>query len=187
MTLENLSVSSQISTSICTVVVNSFEGCYSCLHGARLSFTCKSDADSTDALITCPSTTLAARCDPNGHANTAHVSLQAAAINEECEVTCDGGKTMFRLSGTLHFVRGEVNNAADTAVHVQHVNEGLSLSAFSITNLPGFDIFNSLFSLSLFYSLAIGIALIFAVFITLYSYYQCYAKRALKFLYGKSV
>ncbi len=113
--------------SLCTIKPVEFQGCYSCLVGAVLKFTCISDKGEQLAHVSCGiagKAKFSTLCSENTVSGTASLAFTKADINETCHVSCPGGTTKFAVMGTLTFVEKErLGSITDISHGKAHTDE----------------------------------------------------------------
>ena len=132
VTSQNVSLFYVYGPSTCQVTPISFKGCYSCVPGAKLKYSCKTDkGKNLLALVECgKDTNFNAICSETSHVDEVSINFQRADIEEPCTVSCGGPKTTFVLKGTLVFIEKEmVVNITD--VHHGHKGKAEWSNPFS--------------------------------------------------------
>ena len=145
----------------CYIKVNeNLTGCYSCLGGAKLSYTCKTDKGSALAYVQCSeeNTKFATDCKESGFHSTTTLTFTKAQVQEKCTVTCPGGKTSFYVSGNLKFINkkkiGELAGISYNDISPNEINMQWASSVL--------DWFKSNWD-TLLLSIIIGIAIILVI------------------------
>ena len=104
VTVKDLKLAQIIDAAVCYVKVHKANGCYSCLGGAKVEYTCLTNKGSALAHIRCGQGKFSANCDANGMKQTAILAFDHAKVKEECLVHCPGGPTTFVLEAELMFI-----------------------------------------------------------------------------------
>uniref|UniRef100_A0A914MG20 Integrase catalytic domain-containing protein n=1 Tax=Meloidogyne incognita TaxID=6306 RepID=A0A914MG20_MELIC len=103
--MENFQLITQITESACKVIPKEIRGCYKCLKGVQVDFTCTTDLGNALAYISCADgINFISRCSENGTAGTAAFTYDRSRIDTSCTVKCPGGESNFHLKGELIFI-----------------------------------------------------------------------------------
>ncbi|MCP3664056.1 MAG: hypothetical protein GY696_16450 [Gammaproteobacteria bacterium] len=102
--IDNLLLVSLSEKSVCQITPYEIKGCYSCLTGAKLQYSCKTDYGDTLAHITCGAAAFSTRCTVDGFRDTVTMMFQKVRIQETCTVICSGGSSKFNINATLAFI-----------------------------------------------------------------------------------
>ncbi len=134
VSLEGLKISTKVDKNRCSITPKGFSGCYSCITGARLEFTCKTNFGRTVAQVMCGDTGFVSTCTAEGHKDTKVLSFKSANVKEKCVVTCPAGTTTFDLEGTLVFIDkqrlGQISNIISVGKEKNDPGFGLDFSFF---------------------------------------------------------
>ena len=90
-------VQTQIDQALCKVSPTSLSGCYSCIAGATLEFSCTTDYGEALAHIDCGPVKFSAHCTSVPKNQRTTLVFQKPEQNLECDVLCPGGSTTFPL------------------------------------------------------------------------------------------
>ncbi len=102
LSLHHFKLRSQVDKSSCKFKLVNFTGCYNCLTGAKLHYTCVTDFGETIAHIHCnKEKKFSAVCRETEGISNATIAWKEAEVNTECRVICPGGESSFKLKGTL--------------------------------------------------------------------------------------
>jgi hypothetical protein len=132
VSLEGLRLTSLIDVTMCSMEIKEpLQGCYGCLTGARIVYTCNTNTHQESlAHVTCGGTQFSTRCGEQiEHEQRLH--FQEAAVEELCEVVCPGGKTTFPLKGSLVFVPGTHSRHRRTSSQSEST-PGFDFSSFNL-------------------------------------------------------
>lgn len=88
--LEGLRLETKHKKNRCNITVHEFGGCYSCLTGAKMRFTCTTNFDEALALVTCGRTEFSTICSTVGKPISTILNFNRAAVKETCRVQCPG-------------------------------------------------------------------------------------------------
>jgi hypothetical protein len=103
--MENFQLISQITETACKITPTQIRGCYKCLKGVQVDFTCTTDFGTALAYIRCADgINFITRCSFNGTTGTAAFTYTRSKIDTFCSVKCPGGKSEFKLKGDLTFI-----------------------------------------------------------------------------------
>ncbi|EPB69630.1 Pao retrotransposon peptidase [Ancylostoma ceylanicum] len=91
-----------VDDALCTVSNTVLSGCYNCAKGAQARVLCTS-SKSTQAEITCDSTSFTVKCDEKGVESTLHFSFSKARVSMICSVSCGTITSTFEVNGILKF------------------------------------------------------------------------------------
>lgn len=86
----------------CDVNVSKPRGCYNCIQGAKMNFTCTSKVR-TLAEITCTDYQYTVECGPKGIATTVVLNAKTSRYAVECNVKCGEKKHVLHISGALYY------------------------------------------------------------------------------------
>ena len=84
ITMDGLRLATKVERNKCKIQAHNFGGCFSCLTGARLEFTCNTDFGEAVAHVQCGSkAAFSTVCSPQGVKATASLNFQQADVQEE--------------------------------------------------------------------------------------------------------
>ncbi len=105
MTFQGFKLRTQIDKSLCVVKPYNLSGCYSCITGANLKYTCTTDFAEALAHVNCGETIkFSVLCKNEAEVKNTTISFSDPTVDTQCRVTCPGGTTNFRLKSTLVFI-----------------------------------------------------------------------------------
>jgi len=103
--MNNFQLVTEITESTCRVIINDVSGCYRCLTGVQIKYSCSTDFGSSLANIKCDDGIhFIARCSFNGTEGVAHFAYNRSKIDTECQVRCPGGDNQLNIKGQLLFI-----------------------------------------------------------------------------------
>ncbi|CAJ0595173.1 unnamed protein product [Cylicocyclus nassatus] len=109
----------------CDITASPIQGCYNCITGARLTFSCHSPHP-TMVEILCTQNTYAAFCDQNTMQTVAILQATTAKYVDKCSLKCGTKSYVFNISGILAYHPHEngvlFTNASEKASYVNVYN-----------------------------------------------------------------
>ncbi|CAJ0593115.1 unnamed protein product [Cylicocyclus nassatus] len=109
----------------CDITASPIQGCYNCVTGARLTFSCHSPRP-TMVEITCTQNTYAAFCNENTVQTVALLQSTVANYVDRCSLRCGTKSHVFNISGILAYHPHEngvlFTNASEEASYVNVYN-----------------------------------------------------------------
>ncbi|KAL6742660.1 hypothetical protein Aduo_015789 [Ancylostoma duodenale] len=91
-----------VSPTECEVAASNARGCYNCIQGATVNFTCTS-TEKTIAEVICTDNHYAIDCGPNTPLTTVVINFNTAHYISQCSVQCGEIKHDLFISGILHY------------------------------------------------------------------------------------
>jgi hypothetical protein len=88
----------------CSLNPISLKGCYNCLNGGELTYTCKSDFGNQIAEIKCGELIFTAFCHEKESIQNITLGFSNAEIGMNCTVNCGKNSTFFWLEGHLYLL-----------------------------------------------------------------------------------
>ena len=131
VTMKDLQLILATNPSKCTIQLNTFQGCYSCLTGAEITYTCKTDEGPALAQIICGAVRFSTKCTPQGLNGKTILAFSKAQVTERCNVGCPGGTTNFFLNGTLNYVEKPQLGKVSTIITKTSQNSEINLPDFN--------------------------------------------------------
>ncbi|KAL7077898.1 hypothetical protein ACQ4LE_002943 [Meloidogyne hapla] len=167
--MENLQLVTQITESTCKISPKEIRGCYKCMKGVQVDFTCTTDSENALAYIWCADgINFIARCSENGTSGTAAFTYDRSRIDTSCITKCPGGESTFYLKGELIFIPLAWKEREDIQSMASQKSAAWTFGSFS--------------PLYLFPSLPIGFSIsLFFVLITLLIFFYIFLRLKLKF------
>ena len=142
----------------CKVIASRPKGCYNCIHGAKLNFTCSSDVR-TIAEVMCTDHHYAVSCGPKPVTTTVVVNANSPHYTAQCTVQCGKEKHELQISGLLYYHslwKGAPN-----------INENEISNYVDLINVPDLsnilDVFGNWWSTSLIAAAALAVAVAITV------------------------
>nr|QMP82293.1 glycoprotein [Blattodean phenui-related virus OKIAV294] len=124
----------------CDLDLVELTGCYSCLQGAKLFYTCRSN-DIQSAVLTCNLGSAPISCDPKSSKRSTVLNLASPIIDLTCIASCDKSATARHVTGNLEYHGFDLINKED----VLHILPNVTESAAS-WNWTGWSSIGSFFS-----------------------------------------
>ncbi len=126
----------EIHLSECTIKPTSFSGCYSCISGAKLSYTCITSEGEALANVQCGEHRFSTKCTETGVVGASTFSFKTANVQETCTTSCPGGTTSFTLNGTLFFIdKRRLSNVSTIGVALPGSSDTTIGGAFDLSFL----------------------------------------------------
>ncbi|CAK5033658.1 unnamed protein product [Meloidogyne enterolobii] len=167
--MKNFQLISEITESSCKITAKNVRGCYKCLKGVQVNFTCTTDFGTALAYTRCADgINFVTRCSKNGTEGIAAFTYTRSRIDTICTTKCPGGDSEFNLKGELMFI--------PLPWKEREIVQSMSGQKTSVWNLSNFSPY------SLFPALPIGfiISLLF-VLISLLILFYFFLRLKLKF------
>ena len=109
----------------CDVTASKPRGCYNCMQGAKMNFTCTSKAR-TLTEIACTDSHYTVECGPKGIVSTVIINSKKSRYVTQCTAQCGEKKHTLEISGVLHYHSlwkdTRDNNQEETASYVDLIN-----------------------------------------------------------------
>ena len=107
VSLEGFRLTVKVDKSSCLFQDVTISGCYSCVTGAKIQYTCRTDFGEALAHVQCGSATFSTLCTPTGLKATATLMFDHAKISEICVASCPAGDSEFNIEASLVFISKE--------------------------------------------------------------------------------
>ncbi|KAL6737889.1 hypothetical protein Aduo_011494 [Ancylostoma duodenale] len=98
----NWTTATMVSPTECEVAASNVRGCYNCIRGATVNFTCTS-TEKTIAEVICTDSHYAIDCGPNTPLTTVVINSNTAHYISQCGVQCGEIKHDLSISGILNY------------------------------------------------------------------------------------